>query len=100
MGDRIPGTNTGHGHVWKRPDGARARCGGPRMCKECERDLALVHAYEEKVADRRSDALVELAEWLVSLDDVDGPGSDARRTVTLTQIINRARAALGGERRA
>lgn len=27
--------NTGHGHVRPRPDGARARCGGPPMCKTC-----------------------------------------------------------------
>ena len=93
----VPKTNTGHGHVWNRPDGMKARCGGPSMCRECAKDLALVHAYEEREADRRSDALVDLAEWLVSLDDVDGPGAEARRTVTLTQIINRARAALRGE---
>jgi hypothetical protein len=32
--------NTGHGHVYKRPDGAKARCGGPGLCSECSRDLA------------------------------------------------------------
>jgi hypothetical protein len=41
--------------------------------------------------------LDEMARWLISLDDVDGPGAQARRTVTLTQIINRARLALGEE---
>lgn len=35
-----PGTNTGHGHVWERPDGMKARCGGPGMCSECSRDQA------------------------------------------------------------
>jgi hypothetical protein len=39
--------------------------------------------------------LREFAEWLVSLDEVEGPGAEARRTVTLTQIIQKARAALG-----
>ncbi len=34
-----PGTNTGHGHVWPRPDGARARCGGPKLCRECALDF-------------------------------------------------------------
>lgn len=34
------GTNTGHGHVWARPDGVRARCGGPALCSECARDAA------------------------------------------------------------
>lgn len=32
--------NTGHGHVFPRPDGVRARCGGPGLCSECARDLA------------------------------------------------------------
>lgn len=27
--------NSGHGHVWKRPDGAVARCGGPSLCLVC-----------------------------------------------------------------
>lgn len=35
-----PGSNTGHGHIWERPDGIKARCGGPRICKECARDYA------------------------------------------------------------
>jgi hypothetical protein len=42
-------------------------------------------------------ALYELGEWLVSLDDPIGPGFEARRTVTLNAIIQRARAALGRE---
>jgi hypothetical protein len=37
-----PGSNTGHGHVWERPDGRVYRCGGPRMCEVCARDLANV----------------------------------------------------------
>lgn len=27
--------NTGHGHVYPRPDGVRARCGGPALCSIC-----------------------------------------------------------------
>lgn len=38
------GTNKGHGHAWTRPDGMKARCGGPGMCKECARDAAMVAA--------------------------------------------------------
>jgi hypothetical protein len=30
--------NHGHGHVWERQDGIKARCGGPGMCKDCDRD--------------------------------------------------------------
>ena len=32
--------NTGHGHVRPRPDGVKARCGGPGICAECSRDRA------------------------------------------------------------
>jgi len=37
---REPGSNTGHGHVWARPDGVKARCGGPGMCQQCSLDSA------------------------------------------------------------
>jgi hypothetical protein len=30
--------NTGHGHVFERPDGVRMRCGGPALCADCARD--------------------------------------------------------------
>jgi hypothetical protein len=39
-----PGSNTGHGHVWKRPDGCYAKCMGPGHCAECARDLAIYGA--------------------------------------------------------
>lgn len=35
-----PNQNTGHGHVFPRPDGRLARCGGPGICKECALDLS------------------------------------------------------------
>lgn len=38
-----PGTNTGHGHVWQRPDGVKARCGGPGLCITCSVDKAKYH---------------------------------------------------------
>src|ERR1700683_239883 len=34
-----PVSAVGHGHVTPRPDGVRARCGGPHMCPECAREL-------------------------------------------------------------
>ncbi len=36
------GGNSGHGHAWPRPDGVRARCGGPGLCRECSHDQQLV----------------------------------------------------------
>jgi hypothetical protein len=32
--------NSGHGHVYPRPDKARARCGGPALCGKCAADAA------------------------------------------------------------
>jgi hypothetical protein len=47
------------------------------------------------VSPAEIERLRTLAEWLVSMDDSDNrEGLEARRTVTLTQIIDRARAAL------
>lgn len=36
--------NTGHGHVRPRPDGVRARCGGPGVCQECSKERAALDA--------------------------------------------------------
>lgn len=30
----------GHGHVFRRPDGSKAGCGGPGVCAVCDVDLA------------------------------------------------------------
>lgn len=40
--------NTGHGHVFPRPDGFKARCGGPPLCFLCVADAA------EKASQRQS----------------------------------------------
>lgn len=38
----VPYTNSGHGHAWMRPDGIKARCGGPAMCSECRDEQRLM----------------------------------------------------------
>ncbi len=43
--------NTGHGHVYPRPDGVRARCGGPEMCGECSIDFVRELARVIKLLD-------------------------------------------------
>lgn len=40
--------NTGHGWVFPRPDGMKARCGGPVMCSECAKDQARKYASEHE----------------------------------------------------
>jgi hypothetical protein len=39
--------NRGHGHVFPRPDGKVARCGGPAICSVCAGDLARKNAMEQ-----------------------------------------------------
>jgi hypothetical protein len=43
--------NVGHGHVRPRPDGMKARCGGPGICSQCSREAALRVAREGSTDD-------------------------------------------------
>jgi hypothetical protein len=42
--------NKGHGHVFPRPDGVKARCGGPSICHVCAIDLGRKRAQESVAA--------------------------------------------------
>lgn len=53
------GANIGHGHVFPRADGAKMRCGGPRICDACARDLARRQAADTTAALRALVALIE-----------------------------------------
>lgn len=44
-------TNTGHGHVRPRADGAKARCGGPAICAKCARELAEQVSHQTEKSD-------------------------------------------------
>lgn len=37
----------------------------------------------------------DFVDWIIALDDVEGPGAEARRTVTMSNIIRRAKDAMG-----
>lgn len=50
MGGLPEGSNTGHGHVLARPDGVKARCGGPGLCSDCSRDAARTAPAGPKMA--------------------------------------------------
>lgn len=49
---RVLGANTGHGHVRPRPDGAKARCGGPALCAECKAEQDAVVSAFAPLVDR------------------------------------------------
>ncbi len=61
-------SNTGHGHVRPRPDGMRARCGGPAICPVCAREQEQMLAGAEiSVDDEAQDeerALIEHIEQI------------------------------------
>ena len=63
-----PGTNTGDGHVWPRPDGHQLRCGGPRHCPRCTADAAMLaistgsEAAKTGASDDLASAFATLAE--------------------------------------
>lgn len=60
-----PGTNSGHGHVWPRPDGVKMRCGGPRICSACALDNAI---YLDK-SEGSAPTLAELRAFLDAATD-------------------------------
>jgi hypothetical protein len=44
-----PSFPNGHGHVTPRPDGAKARCGGPALCSVCQRERAALAVHTPAV---------------------------------------------------
>lgn len=64
-------TNGGHGHVFPRPDGHRARCGGPPLCSECARDLARKQAADPSPQQSTADPVSQKA-LANLLDAVEG----------------------------
>jgi hypothetical protein len=67
--------NIGHGHVWKRADGAVARCGGPKLCAECARDERLL-AFEKGSEDLvHSDMFVTMFLGFLAVKGLVTPGT-------------------------
>lgn len=73
-----PGTNSGHGYAWRRPDGVLARCGGPSICQECSSDVLWnsqrlgTHQADEPKAHKAFQVPGNLHEPDVHVSD-DGP---------------------------
>lgn len=45
-----------HGHVTPRPDGAKARCGGPGICTDCTMEQLRAEARQPSIVHRQLDA--------------------------------------------
>lgn len=79
---------------WYRPNTA-ALTSGKTTHLHVTTDIGLFWYEQFKAWHHRESAKErEALEWIISLDDIDGPGLEARRTVTLTKIIERAKAAI------
>ncbi len=105
---RNPNLCLGHGHVFPRPDGAKARCGGPALCADCRSDQAKADAgtynqlTAEQIAQRKAamDAHPDEPErWRPWLDDVGDdlfpetaippfgtPGNDATAVTVTVEV--------------
>lgn len=67
--------NLGHGWVWKREDGAKARCGGPALCPECARDARLL-PFEKSSQDLvHSDPFVTMFLGYLAVKGLVTPGT-------------------------
>lgn len=77
------GTNSGHGHAWPRPDGAKARCGGVVLCRECAADASMVGRWRKAASASTAaehgpidPALHEMMNTLAHVLDVAFNGED------------------------
>ena len=65
-----PGTNTGHGWVWIRPDHMRARCGGPALCAQCDQDMTdKLNGATVSIAQADMVPESNVARWSANLKD-------------------------------
>lgn len=76
--------NTGHGHVYPRPDGITARCGGPGICTDCSVDAANAAKRVDLPRRIRIDKMT-VAE--VAIHVAKGEVEEAGADVLLTEAI-------------
>lgn len=51
--------NIGHGHVYPRPDGVKARCGGPAICRVCQEEQLAIITEQTELSNRLLTDIVE-----------------------------------------
>lgn len=57
------GDNVGHGHVWERPDGVKARCGGPGLCSDCRADDMRLREARDYTTPEQVAALIKAKDY-------------------------------------
>lgn len=74
--------NSGHGHAFPRPDGAKAKCGGPVICAVCAVDLVRLKAGAPSMTKPRISRTVCWSgvgfEWICRSHGATGFGSTPR----------------------
>lgn len=87
--------NSGHGHVFPRPDGVKVRCAGPAFCKVCALDLAQKQAAEPASPEAKEPAILvqEAKDCVQHLGSI--PERDYERQVDATEDAMAAIDALG-----
>jgi len=96
------GQNIGHGHVFKRPDGNKMRCGGPEMCSQCAEDLgrkireearnAFDFQFQIDAAEKRAKDLEKTLKNIIAVGY--GSGTPASRMIKMLDIAEKTEQAL------
>ncbi len=82
--------NHGHGHVRPRPDGVKARCGGPALCSVCAAELAQMgfeHIPESSLPQKLVYATNQLADARQVLFEMDKIVADLRAKLDAVRDI-------------
>jgi hypothetical protein len=80
-----PGSNTGHGHVWERPDGTKAPCGGIVGCSFCQRDLGM---YGRRVETENVTPLRSAKTYVARLSEIRTDGLVFKSAGTLDGLVD------------
>lgn len=73
------GTNSGHGHVWRRPDGIKVKCGGPGLCGACASDIHVAERAAPGSTRNGSEPAIKAIEVWTEGYAVTGNRSPAQR---------------------
>ncbi|QQK04782.1 hypothetical protein JFN94_25985 [Burkholderia anthina] len=73
--------NTGHGHVFPRADGMKARCGAPGLCAACAADLARQKGFSGDAASTTPARAHLPVDGTARLDELERQAIDLLRDI-------------------